>query len=131
MDRKKLLLRLAYLILFIFIINSLAMKFYWYFTIWYFDMPMHFLGGFWLGLLLIWFFRIDKVSPRLIFKISLGVLLIGVSWEVFEFWANNFIGQIPFSIPDTLSDIFFDLAGGLSAVFFYLKRNTLVLGKLL
>ena len=131
MDRKKFLLRLAYLIFFIFIINSLAMKFYWYWTIWYFDMPMHFLGGFWLSLLLIWFFRIDKISPRLILKISLGVLLIGVSWEIFEFWANNFIGQIPFSIPDTLSDIFFDLAGGLSGIFFYIKKITPVQEKLL
>jgi hypothetical protein len=37
--------RLVFLILFIFIFNLGAMKLYWYQSIWWFDMPMHFIGG--------------------------------------------------------------------------------------
>ena len=84
MDSRNLLIRLVTLIFLIFLLNYLAMKFYWYSSIWYFDMPMHFLGGLWLGLALIWFFKIKEISWKVILEIILGVLLIGVFWEAFE-----------------------------------------------
>ena len=115
----------------IFIVERIGAKFYWDYTIWWFDILKHFWGGFWVGLFAIYIFYTSDPSARLIFKIFLWVLLVGILWEIFEFWTNNFIGQIPFSIPDTLSDIFFDLAGGLSAVFFYIKKITPVQEKLL
>ena len=137
MDRKKLLKFLVYLMLLIFIANSLALKFYWYFSIWYFDMLMHFLGGLWEGLFFIWFFSIVdfpflKLSPsvvdfKLIYKTVSFVLLIGILWEFFEFFTNNYIGHDPFNILDTISDIFFDLAGGTFSIFyffFYFKKIT-------
>ena len=122
MKRKKLSIRVGSLVVFIFIVNYLAMNFYWYWSIWWFDMPMHFLGGFWLGLFLIWLFPLEKMSGKMIFKIILGVLLIGIFWEIFEVIVNNNTLQLPFNTLDTLSDIFFDLAGGTFAVFYFLKR---------
>ncbi|MEK9182686.1 MAG: hypothetical protein AAB809_01255 [Patescibacteria group bacterium] len=120
MDRKKLFKHLAYLIFFIFLVNFSANKFYWYYSIWYFDIVMHFLGGVWVGLACIYFFALDTISFRLIFKILLFVLLIGVSWEIFEFFVNKINVQNPFNVLDTLSDIFLDLAGGLLGVFYFL-----------
>lgn len=122
MNKKKLLIRIASLILFIFILNLLAMKFYWYFSIWWFDMPMHILGGFWVGLTLIWFLEPKNLSFNTIVKIILGVLLIGIAWEVFEIIVNKTIIQNPFNTLDTISDVCFDLAGAFISIFYFIKR---------
>jgi hypothetical protein len=129
MDRKKLLKILFYLMFLIFIANFLTLKFYWYSSIWWLDMPMHFLGGFWEGLFFIWFFSIvdfpflklslDMMDFKLVYKTVLFVLLIGILWEFFEFFVNNYIGHDLFNTLDTISDIFFDLVGGTFAVFYF------------
>ena len=94
-------------------------------------MVLHFLGGFWQGLLFIWFFSIkdlpllkpslDPHDKNLISKAIFYVFIIGVSWELFQFYAKNYIGLFPFDIVDTTSDIFFDLAGGALAILYYFK----------
>lgn len=128
MDRKRLVKILAPLIFFLFIAQLLATKFYWYYSIWYFDMPMHFLGGFWSGLFVIWVLSDGNLSHRLsvklIFNILFFVLLIGVLWEIFEFSANNYFVKNLFlaNSLDSISDIFFDLAGGIVAVLYFLKK---------
>ncbi len=89
-------------------------------------MIMHSLGGLWIGFTLMWILSKSesfKLSLRLIFKIILGVLLIGIAWEIFEFIFNNYIAQNPFDILDTLSDIFFDLFGSVFAILYFLKEN--------
>ncbi len=126
MDRKRLFKILAYLIILIFLVNYVAVKLYWYNSIWYFDMIMHFLGGFWLSLALLWLFFKKDLSLKLIFKIFLGVLLIGVLWEVYEILVNNTFAQNPFNTLDTISDIFFDLSGGVFAILYFLKRTMLL-----
>ncbi|MDO8660089.1 MAG: hypothetical protein Q7K54_05870 [Candidatus Parcubacteria bacterium] len=122
MDRKKLLIRLTSLIFLIFIVNYLAHQFYWYSAIWYFDMLMHFSGGFWLGLTALWFFSKTELSFRYFIKIMLTVLLVGISWELFEVIFYNLVAQNSFDTLDSLSDICFDLAGGLAAVVYFMKR---------
>ena len=86
-------------------------------------MPMHFLGGLWVGLALIWLFWGKEFDWMMILKIILGVLLVGVLWEIFEVILNHYTLKLPFNTLDTLSDIFFDLAGGTFAVFYFLKRT--------
>jgi hypothetical protein len=127
MDRKKLLTRIIFLIFFIFLINYLAQEFYWYSSIWYFDMPMHFLGGFWLGLVSLYLFPSEDRSWKYIFKVFFTVLLIGIGWEIFEILIDKFITFNNFNSLDTLSDLFFDLAGGLSAVFYFFRRTMSIL----
>ena len=122
MNKKKILVRITSLILFICILNFIALKFYWYFSIWYFDMPMHFLGGFWLGLAFIWLFQPKDLSFPTIAKIVLSTLLIGLGWEVFEILVNRATLQDPFNTLDTLSDICFDLAGAFSSILYFAKR---------
>jgi hypothetical protein len=122
-DRKRLFKILTHLVISIFLVNCVAVRLYWYYSIWYFDMPMHFFGGLWVGLALIWFLSYKNSSLELSFKlicqIILGVLLIGFLWEVFEILVNNIIAQNQFNTLDTISDIFFDLAGGTFAVFYF------------
>ena len=124
MDSKKLTKRLIYLILFILVVNFLSNKFYWYYSVWYLDMIMHFLGGFWVGLLAIYLFppKDYAFDVKTILKILLFVLLIGVGWEIFEILVNDVLARNPFNTLDTLSDIFFDLSGGAFAILYFLKR---------
>jgi len=121
MDRKKLFKTLTFLVVSIFLVNLIAVKLYWYSSIWYFDMFMHFAGGLWLGLAAIWLLFTENFYIRFVFKVMFGVLLIGILWEVFEILVNNAIAQNPFNILDIVSDIFFDLAGGVTAVLYFLK----------
>jgi hypothetical protein len=123
MDRKKFFKKVAYLVIFIAFLNYVAVKLYWYTSIWYFDMIMHFLGGFWLGLALFYLFFTENISKIFIFKIILGVLIIGAFWEGYEILVNNNFAQIPFNLLDTLSDIFFDLTGGLCAILYIWEKQ--------
>lgn len=122
MDKKRFVKTLIHLILFIFIVNYLATKFYWYSEIWYFDMPMHFLGGFWIGLLYFYLSPSENISFKVILKTLLFVILIGIGWEIFEVLVNDVIARNPFNSLDTFSDICFDLAGGGTAIFYFFKR---------
>ena len=95
-------------------------------------MPIHFLGGFWVGIFFLWFFSIVRLpffrrsirdlNWRTILQAFLFILLVGVAYEAGEFLTNNYIGLDPFNILDTLSDLFFDLAGGSFAIFYFLKK---------
>ena len=85
-------------------------------------MPMHFLGGFWLGLATVWFFKIQSISGNSIAKIIFSVFLLGVGWEIFEIIFNNHFAQNPFNAVDTLSDICFDVSGGLCVILYIWKR---------
>ena len=127
MTRKDFFIRITGLIFVIFFINYLAMTFHWYSSIWWFDMPMHFLGGLWVGILFIWIFYGKKLDFSLIFKIIISVFLIGIFWEIFEIVVNNFTLADPFNLLDTISDVCFDVAGGAFAIwyFYYISRKTI------
>ncbi len=121
MKSRKLLIRLLLLIFFIFLLNYLAMEFFWYSSIWYFDMPMHFLGGIWLGLASIYLFSLKDISLKSILKIFFIVLLIGIGWEIFEIFIK-FVTQNSFDFLDTMSDLSFDVLGGLFAILYFTKQ---------
>ncbi len=108
---------MAYVVFFVLGVNIIALHFYWYTSLWWFDMPMHFLGGFFIGLFGFYFL------PDKFLKVFLFVFLVGIGWEVFEVLVDKNISHNPFNLLDTLSDVFFDLSGGLSAIM-YLWRKT-------
>jgi len=85
-------------------------------------MIMHFLGGFWVGLVSFYFFTFQGISSKLILRILSLVLIIGIGWELFEILVNDAFARNSFNSLDTLSDIFFDLAGGSLSILYFLKR---------
>ena len=108
---------------FIFLANFLILKFYWYSLIWYLDIVMHFLGGFWVGLFFLYvFFRKEQPSftSGLFFKLLFITLLVGLLWELYEFLLN-IIAITPFNLNDTILDIFSSLLGSTVSVFYFLK----------
>ncbi len=83
---------------------------------------MHFLGGYWLGIAFFYVFPQKETSARLIFSTLFFVLGIGLGWEVYEALVNNIITQNPFNFLDSISDICFDLSGGLCAILYIWKK---------
>lgn len=131
----RLLYTLLFLIISIFILNKAALDYNIFGIVWWFDMLMHFSGGLFLGFLgvfLIVFknvFRQKELNLRSLFlEVVLVVFVIGIGWEIFEKGIDLLITFKSFNILDTTSDIFFDLAGGISAflytIIFYFSLYT-------
>lgn len=123
MNRSMLLKHLVVLMFFIFLVNFAANKFYWYYSVWYFDIIMHFLGGLWLGLFFAYIFS-GKSGPSpgsgFFFKVLLSTLVVGILWEFYEYYLNA-VSLESFDLPDTLYDIFFDMLGAAASLFYLFK----------
>ena len=107
------------LIVFIAIVNIVAIQYFWYWRMRWLDMPMHFLGGVWLAGTILWFrffshplLETPKNFSRVLFWGILGAFVIGLGWEVYESAVSLVtIGKIN-AIRDSLSDLCFDMIGG-------------------
>lgn len=121
-DSKKLGIRVSVLAITIFLLNLLAMEFHWYFSVWYFDIIMHFLGGFFVCLALIWLWKKDGISKKDSVLLIVGVFLIGILWELFEIYINEFITGNNLDVPDTITDMIMDLIGGIFAIGYFSKK---------
>ncbi|OGD69380.1 hypothetical protein A3I18_02375 [Candidatus Campbellbacteria bacterium RIFCSPLOWO2_02_FULL_35_11] len=116
------------LVLFIAALNELAVNYFFYWRIWWFDILMHFLGGLWVGLSALWlyvfsdYFKNPRRDAEFIFVLSVSsVAVVGIGWEVFEFLieSNYSSGYI----EDTILDLIMDLIGALVAGTIVFKTN--------
>lgn len=129
MIKNKLFRNTFWLLFFIGVLNLFATYLYFYWTSSWFDLLMHFLGGFWVAMVAVslWaVFNKNKTTYPKIFTIVLWVTMVGVLWEVFELWigATELSDGINF-ITDTLSDILMDILGGiLGTKYSYYLMNT-------
>lgn len=103
------------------VVHYFALEFYLYWTYLWFDIPMHFLGGVTiaLGVHTPLFRKYVPVPPLSFVATCLFVLLVGVAWEVFE-WYAGLVDSVRY-IEDTALDIVMDLAGGVLG--FYLAST--------
>ena len=105
-----------------------AYAFFFYWSVWWYDLMMHGVGGFLIGSLAAWAVafplrNIVRISPMLF--IGIVTLFGGLMWEVFEYvvgFQNYFSSTRVYTI-DTVSDIAMDLLGALLA--FYIFRKAL------
>ncbi len=124
--KKKLFFYSAMMAVGIFLLNKLASSFYWYSAMPQFDMVMHTLGGvfiaIWGGALLYGAVKDSKAIVQMIVLCAL-VLIVGFLWEVFEFSVQGILRlETLANIPDSLSDMVFDLLGGiLGSIFVIIK----------
>lgn len=126
--QKKLFLYSAGIVVFVFILNKLANLFYWYSSIPQFDMLMHALGGVfiavWVSALLYPLLRSHHGILWAVITLA-SVLIVGFLWEVFEFSVQGVMRvETLANIPDSLSDMVFDLIGGVLGVCFVLWKRT-------
>ena len=127
MTRKKLFSRAGYLVGGIFALNMLADLFFWYDTIWWFDILMHFLGGLFVSMLIIWLFyqMFVRFPKRIVFLyVVLGVLIIALSWELFEFsvWTVFDLKEI-IDMQDSIADVVMGCLGSVLGAQYFLNRR--------
>ena len=113
----------------VFLISDLYLQVSWL------DIPMHFFGGIWIGLVGIYFlsfrFNTRQTIPSLLTLIAalVAVVTVGLIWEVVEFNSETILNlrlAEVMTCKDTLSDLLFDVVGAFGAwlYFIFLKDRT-------
>lgn len=98
---------------FLAVVHVVALQLFLYWHYWWFDLPMHFIGGAVVALGLFTLHDLQLVIPErylALIPVLLLVLLIAMVWEVYEL----FIG-VPIEgdyVSDTLIDLVMGLSGG-------------------
>lgn len=104
------------------VFHLLALRFFLYWQIPWFDIPMHLLGG---ATIVFWVFSLTHFGLKLnqsffrVGPILLFVFLLAVTWEVSQYVFIEM--NKPNYILDTLSDLFFSVLGG--GIGFWLVRR--------
>ena len=113
------------------VLHFIAITFYLYWTLWWFDNLMHLLAGFSGGLITIWFlfdsgtfFKRSPTTLELFLYVLLAVLTVGVAWEIFEY--VNKITETESAgeyVSDTIHDLIADALGAIGASFVWMKKT--------
>ena len=106
------------------VLHHCALEYLWYCEYWWFDIPMHFMGGFLGGILAVWAYcRVPYVGKFLYKFVSpsavvvLLVFFVTLLWEVFEVWAGISIHE-PRYLFDTTKDMMVGMLGGTVSLLF-------------
>lgn len=99
-------------------LHVVANAYFLYWSVWWFDILMHFLGGLFIAASALWLLRFEVppgIRSRIPVFISVfgAVLIVGVAWEVFEKITGAY-NAIHYTL-DTATDIAMDMAGMLAA----------------
>lgn len=109
---------IAALALFIAALHFAAGVYFLYWSVWWFDILMHFLGGLFISASTLWLLRFE-VPPGIRTRIPVFItvfavaLAVGVLWEVFEKITGAY-NAVNYTL-DTATDIAMDIVGMLSA----------------
>lgn len=133
MLKQPIFLFLFVLIAVIAILHRVALELYLYWTLWWFDILMHFLGGLWVGLSVLWLVFLSGYIKRIPFGrvqalviTIVSVFVVATSWEVFELWSGILTDDSYFF--DTSIDLGMGVLGAMSGYLYiflkYLKNNT-------
>lgn len=123
---QKLLIKILYAAILVAFFHYIALKFYFYWTVPGYDIPMHIAGGALMSFCTLWFIFFSgifsiKVSARNVFPFALGAtIVIGILWEVFEVRAGLTSLTLADRI-DTVKDILDDAIGALLASWYFVK----------
>ena len=111
-------------------LHSVAVAFYLYSFYWWFDIPLHFLGGFCAGLISLYFYSYfhqrkerTMTSFRVLVVVIGSVMTVGFVWEFFEYFAgiaSNALGNYTF---DTAKDLIMDMLGGYASYLYFIARG--------
>lgn len=105
------------LIVCIALLHYFALDRAYYWTVPWYDIMMHFLGGLWVALFSLWVCASGKFSfiPQRISwgKVLVVVLTVGVLWELYEIVFGLTFVSDPEYWGDTTLDMVMDTAGGL------------------
>lgn len=104
---------------FVILLHKIAHELYLYWTYKWVDIPMHVLGGIMAGLFTFIFLRATKLSESTK-NLILGVLLVGVGWELLELFYKVDELSTRYWI-DTTKDLINDTIGGIISIYIWKK----------
>jgi hypothetical protein len=109
--------------LIVFLLHSLAVKYSLYWIIGWYDIPMHFLGGFTIGVLSLFLFFTSgyikstyelRENKQVVFVVSfLFTLVISLGWELLELFFG--LSDVMIDRADTVLDLIMDTLGFLTS----------------
>ena len=116
------------------VVNALAEHFFLYWRFPWLDMTMHFLGGVWIGLSVLWVYYLSgkfKDIPENHRRISYLYILagtvtvvIGIFWEIFEFSLDFLIVFDEFNgFYDTAGDLIFAVIGAIFSAKYFVGKE--------
>jgi len=116
----------TFLVFIISTVHLTALNFYLYFAFWWLDIVMHFLGGLLVALASLWVYitvrKIEKLSRRqATLIVLLGIIVIGTSWEVFEYFAG--ISPRNDFVIDTVTDAIMNLLGAWVGLLYFNRTH--------
>lgn len=103
------------------VLNAVAYRLYLFWTVIWFDMVMHFLGGLFVALFFFWILSLFKSKLSYTEKLILGAvftILVGLVWEYFELIIRVTDLASPEYWGDTGMDIIMDTLGGTLGIMF-------------
>lgn len=128
-DRKKTFVWLTVLLYIIATLHIAALYFFWYWSVWWYDILVHTLGGVWIGGMAL-FILLGKGGEKrnsLFMRFFLPLVataLIGILWEAYEWNVDQIIlFRFQGDMIDTLSDIGADISGGFIATLLWARQN--------
>lgn len=112
------------------LLHFIALQFYLYWTVWWFDVLLHFLGGFWISLVAVWFVYFSNLYKRADYSSLWDILYVGVivtlfvavGWEVFEWYAGIIVDSQDYW-TDTIGDVIMGVIGAVAASFYAFLRS--------
>ncbi len=104
---------------FVIILHKIAHELYLYWTYRWVDIPMHIMGGIMAGLFTFVFLRITRLAESTR-NLILGVLIVGVGWEILEIFYKVDTLSFRYWI-DTTKDLLDDTIGGLISIYIWKK----------
>lgn len=97
-------------------LHQIGSLFYLYWNFDWFDTCVHFIGGFSVALIFIWFWYRRKVLPlrrSVIVRTLIFVAAVSVAWEIFEYHFDIALPAGGNYLVDTATDLLADILGGL------------------
>lgn len=121
----------------IFAINAVGLYYGWYLDFFWFDMALHFLGGFFIAMMLASYLRehlFDHAGLKDTLIILGAVAFIGVVWEFSEYIASQTLTEPAYryfgirayfmgDLDDTMNDLAMDIIGGTMFALLHLFRS--------
>jgi signal transduction histidine kinase len=113
------------------VIHVVADIFGLYYKYFWFDVPMHFIGGIAIAISSFYFLKHAEISSKqfgikllTLFLILALTALAAVAWEIFEFGMDRiFNTTMQPSVHDTMKDLAFGLLGGAIAGIILLRKS--------
>jgi hypothetical protein len=90
---------------------------------------MHFTGGVWISLMLLWFYfhsgyvKAPEYGTASLLLVGFALTIaFGLVWEVYEYVFGTIVSPEGYFV-DTATDLMMDIAGSLLGVLYFLKRK--------